>query len=153
MFYILDAYKKNLFNTDVFVWADAGVIRNDNSEKKMKWPDLKKIDALGDRVTFFCHHNFVRVGASKLERCNHALSQMRFIQGGAVFVPKEKVEEICELFKKEVLTGISDGYVGSDEKIFDFVYLTDPSKFNLIKCGWREYIDLFKLPENVLDIL
>jgi hypothetical protein len=68
---------------------------------------------------------------------------MRYIQGGAVFVPRKCVEEICELFKQTALKCISDGYVGSDEKIFDFTYLTNPENYNLIKCGWREYIDLF----------
>lgn len=142
LFYILDSHKRNLFDADMYVWADAGVIRNDKPEKNVRWPDLQKINELdNNKVTFFCHHPYVRVDSARYK--DHALSQMRYIQGGSVFVPKKCVEEICELFKITALKSISDGYVGSDEKIFDFTYLTNPENYNLIKCGWREYIDLF----------
>lgn len=148
LFYILDAHKKNLFDADLYVWADAGVIRNDNPEINLKWPDIQKINELdNNKVTFFCHHPYVRVGSDQYKF--HALSQMRYIQGGAVFVPRKCVEEICELFKKTALNCISNGYVGSDEKIFDFTYLTNPENYNLIKCGWREYIDLFTTNKNL----
>lgn len=141
LFYILDAYKKNLFDAELYVWADAGVIRNDTPVKNEVWPDLEKINSLDNsKVTFFCHHNYVSIH----DKQSHALSQMRFIQGGTMFIPKTCVDDICEVFKEEVLNCISSGYVGSDEKIFDFVYIKNKEKYNLIKCGWREYLDLFK---------
>jgi len=68
---------------------------------------------------------------------------MRFIQGGSVFIPKHRVEQICEVFERCSKESIQKGYVGSDEKIFDFVYLEDQKNYNLIKCGWREYFDIF----------
>jgi hypothetical protein len=140
LFYILDSYKKNLFDADLYVWADAGVLREDNPRKNIKWPDIDKINKLdNNKVTFFCHHDYVSI----LDYQSHSFSQMRFIQGGSVFVPKNCVENVTEVFKNVALESISKGYAGSDEKIFDFVYLTNPSSFNLIKCGWREYIDLF----------
>lgn len=148
LFYILDAAKKNLFDADLYVWADAGVIRNDNPEKNVKWPDIQKINELdNNKVTFFCHHPYVRVGADHYKQ--HALSQMRYIQGGAVFVPKKCIDDVCELFKVTALDCIEKGFVGSDEKIFDFVYLTNPDNYNLIKCGWREYIDLFTTKKDL----
>jgi GR25 family glycosyltransferase involved in LPS biosynthesis len=151
LFYIKDASEKNYFNSDLFVWADAGVIRETNPIKNIRWPDLGKINKLdNNKVTFFCHHSQVRV--DKKDYKNHALSQMRFIQGGAVFVPKTCVNEICDLFEKTALECINNGYVGSDEKIFDFVYLTNPENFNLIQCGWREYIDLYTSDEQLLKL-
>ena len=140
LFYILDSYNKNLFDADLYVWADAGLIREDNPRFNVKWPDIEKINKLdNDKVTFFCHHDYVSI----MNYEDHALSQMRFIQGGSVFVPKNCVVAISELFKNVALESISKGYTGSDEKIFDFVYLTNPQSYNLIKCGWREYIDLY----------
>jgi hypothetical protein len=68
---------------------------------------------------------------------------MRYIQGGSIFVPKKCVDEVCEIFEDVVKESVEGGYVGSDEKMFDFLYLRDPNKYNLIQCGWREYIDLF----------
>lgn len=151
LFYILDAAKKNLFDADLYAWADAGVIRNDNPEKNVKWPDIQKINELdNNKVTFFCHHPYVRVGADHYKQ--HALSQMRYIQGGAVFVPKKCIDDVCELFKVTALDCIEKGFVGSDEKIFDFLYLTNPDNYNLIKCGWREYIDLFTT-KNDLEVV
>ena len=143
LFYILDAHKRNLFNTDLFVWADAGVLRNDKPEINVSWPDTQKINELDNtKATFFCHHPYVRVNRERYQ--DHALSQMRYIQGGSIFVPKSRVEEVCKEFEEVVYESISEGYVGSDEKMFDFLYLRDPEKYNLIQCGWREYIDLFK---------
>jgi len=148
LFYILDAAKKNLFDADLYAWADAGVIRNDRPEKNIKWPDIQKINELdNNKVTFFCHHPYVRVGADRYKE--HALSQMRYIQGGAVFVPKRCIEDVCELFKETALDCVSKGFVGSDEKIFDFVYLTQKENYNLIQCGWREYIDLFTTKKDL----
>lgn len=146
LYYILDSYKKNLFDADLYVWADAGVIRETNPIKNVKWPDIQKINELdNNKVTFFCHHDYVRVGDYQ----SHAFSQSRFIQGGSVFVPKKCVEEVSNLFKEVALESISKGYVGSDEKIFDFVYLSKPEIFNIVKCGWREYIDLFTHKKNI----
>lgn len=142
LFCILDAHKRNLFNTDLFVWVDAGVLRNDKPELGVSWPDTQKINELdNNKVTFFCHHPYVRVGRDHYEQ--HALSQMRYIQGGSIFVPKKCVDEVCDIFEDVVRESIEGGYVGSDEKMFDFLYLRDPDKYNLIQCGWREYIDLF----------
>jgi hypothetical protein len=152
LFYILDSSRKNFFNSDLYVWADAGVIRNDRPKMNLKWPDIQKINELdNNKVTFFCHHPYVRIDSDFYK--DHALSQMRFIQGGAVFVPKKCVEDICELFKKTALDCISKGFVGSDEKIFDFAYLTNPNNFNLIQCGWREYIDLFMTKKDLQVIV
>ena len=151
LFYIKDASEKNYFNSDLFVWTDAGVIRETNPIKNIQWPDFEKINKLdSSKVTFFCHHSQVRIDKKKYK--SHALSQMRFIQGGSFFVPKTCVNEICELFEKTVFDCINKGYVGSDEKIFDFVYLTNPDNFNLIQCGWREYIDLYTSDEQLLKL-
>lgn len=151
LFYIKDAAKKSLFNADLYVWVDAGLIREPNPIVGIKWPDNNKINTLdNNKVTFFCHHPTVNINKEDYKK--HALSQMRFIQGGAVFVPKVCVDDICDLFEKTTFECIGSGYIGSDEKIFDFVYLTDPNKFNLIKCGWREYINLFTPPETQVEL-
>ena len=152
LYYILDAHKRNLFNTDLFVWADAGVLRNDKPQLGISWPDTQKINELdNNKVTFFCHHPYVRVDRERYH--DHALSQMRFIQGGSIFVPKKCVDDVCEVFEDVVKESIEGGYVGSDEKMFDFLYLRNPEKYNLIQCGWREYIDLFTSDKDLKVIV
>jgi len=43
----------------------------------------------------------------------------------------------------EVIDEYLDGkYIGSDEKIFDLIYIKNKKYFNLIKCGWREYFNI-----------
>lgn len=138
---ILDSYQKNYFNSDLYVWMDAGGMRNDNPVKNIKWPNLDKINKLDNtKTTFFSHHSTVRVGDHE----QHALSQMRFIQGGSFFVPKNNVGQLYNDFKNVVFDVISKGYVGSDEKIFDITYLKNPNFYTLIKAGWREYFDMFR---------
>lgn len=141
MLYILDSYKNNYFDSDFYIWMDAGGIRNDKPEKNIKWPDLKKINKLDNtKTTFFSHHNTIRFENHE----HHALSQMRFIQGTAFFVPKNNVEQLANDFKDVVFDVISKGYIGSDEKIFDIVYLKNPNLYSLIKSDWREYFDMFR---------
>lgn len=139
LFYILDAKYKNGFDTDLFVWADAGLLRVDHPVKNVKWPDYDKINNLPDKITFFSHHSYVTI-ENKEEHC---LSQSRFIQGGSIFIPVEKVEEVCQEFEETVNESIQQGYTGSDEKMLDLLYLKNPENYNLIKCGWREYFDMF----------
>ena len=140
MLYILDSYQKNYFDSDLYVWMDAGGIRNDNPKKNIKWPDLNKINNLDNtKTTFFSHHNVIRFENHE----QHALSQMRFIQGTAFFVPKNNVEQLCNDFKDVVFDVISKSYIGSDEKIFDITYLKNPNLYSLIKSDWREYFELF----------
>lgn len=143
IFYILDAHIKNLFQSDLYVWADAGLLREDYPEIKQKWPNLEKINTLdNNKVTFFCHYPYVKVDKSYYK--DHALSQMRFIQGGSIFVPPSCIEDLCNEFTNIVHTSINSGYIGSDEKIFDFIYLKNPEKYNLVQCGWREYLNIYR---------
>ena len=109
------------FDSDFLIWADAGGLRDDISNyQNVTWPNLTKVNELdNNKVTFFCHHPYVRVANDQYKF--HAFSQMRYIQGGAVFVPKKCIEDICELFKTTALDCISKGFVGSDEKIFDLI--------------------------------
>ena len=146
VFYIQDALEKNLFNSDLYVWADAGVIRNDVPIKNRLWPNLQKINLLNNnQVTFFCHHDYVSIH----DKQDHALSQMRFIQGGAIFVPRGCVNDLCNEFEKTVEECLQEKFIGSDEKIFDLLYIKNPNNYNLIKCNWREYIDLFEIQKDL----
>jgi hypothetical protein len=142
LFYILDSYKNKFFNADMYIWADAGTLRYDNPEKQVSWPNMQKINDLDNtKITFFCHHPYIRIDSTSYKE--HALSQMRYIQGTMFFVPISCIENICSELTDVVMQSIQGGYIGSDEKMFDFIYLRDPSKYNLIQCGWREYVDLF----------
>jgi len=120
-------------------WVDAGGLREDiKNYKGVVWPNEAKIDK--ERITFFSHHSDISIQVPR----DHALSQMRFIQGTAFIVPIEMIDSMVTTFNMIVEACIANGYIGSDEKILDFLYLSDPRQCKLIKCDWREYFNLLK---------
>jgi hypothetical protein len=146
MFNKLDFIKRakdvGFFNSDFIIWADAGGLREDISNYVgKKWPDLDKINGLdNNKITFFSHSQDFNIDNSEF----HAMSQIRYIQGTAFCVPSHMVDFLHEEFHKTVDECIDNGYIGSDEKIFDLTYVKDKSKYHLIKCTWREYFNILE---------
>ena len=142
MFFLLDAMKNNPFGSDMFVWADAGGLREDViNYKGVVWPNQEKIDRLDkNKIRVFCHHPQISI----LVKEDHALSQMRFVQGTAFFCPANCVEKLISLFDKKVEECVAGGYIGSDEKILDLCYLENSDLFHLEVSSWREYFDRYK---------
>jgi FkbM family methyltransferase len=140
VFFIKDA--KKFFDGDLYIWADAGGLRENLSNYQgQNWPCLSKINELDNsKVTFFSHSKNIIVKDKEY----HALSQIRYIQGTAFFVPASCVDELLEDFNKTIQESLDDNYIGSDEKIFDIMYCKDRDKYNIIKCDWRAYFDIFK---------
>ena len=141
MFWLKDTVDKKYFNGDLIIWADAGGLREPMELYEGKvWPSVDKINKIeGEKIIFFSHNEDFNVDDKEFL----SLSQIRNIQGTAFFVPTNMVNYLTEEFCKTIDESINNKYIGSDEKVLDFVYLDNPTSFNLIKCGWREYIDLF----------
>jgi FkbM family methyltransferase len=146
--FLRDANEKRYFENDLLIWADAGGLRESiENYKDTVWPCLEKINQLNNsKITFFSHSKNIHVNDEE----SHALSQVRYIQGTSFIVPSELINELAEKFETTVKECISQGYIGSDEKIFDITYCKDPDKYNLIKCTWRTYFKILK--ENSADL-
>ena len=114
-----------------YVWTDAACYREEIS----KWNKPFPTNRIGDNPLFFSHHERISIENWK----HHILSQMRFIQGGSFVIPKDKIECITEKYTNKVIDCIREGYIGSDEKIFDLIYVDGEVDWEIIKCGWREY--------------
>jgi len=146
MFNKLDFIKRakdvGFFKSDFIIWADAGGLREDISNYVgKKWPDLDKINGLdNNKITFFSHSQDFNIDNAEF----HAMSQIRYIQGTAFCVPSHMIDFLHEEFHKTVDECIDNGYIGSDEKIFDLTYVKDKSKYHLIKCTWREYFNILE---------
>jgi FkbM family methyltransferase len=140
VFFMQDA--KKFFDGDMYIWADAGGLREDVSNyKNEKWPCLEKINELDNsKVTFFSHSKTISVRDNEY----HALSQIRYIQGTAFLVPVNLIDELTNEFLTTVDECVESGFIGSDEKIFDITYCKNRDKYNLIKCDWRTYFNLLK---------
>lgn len=146
MFNKMDFMKKtkdlSFFDCDYVIWADAGGLREDISNYQgKKWPDIDKLNGLDvSKVTFFSHSADFSIDNAEF----HAMSQIRYIQGTAFGAPKDSIDNLHTEFHKTVDECISNGFIGSDEKIFDLTYVKDKSKYQLIKCTWREYFNILE---------
>lgn len=139
--WIKDAVEKKYFDNDFVIWSDAGGLREDITTYKNKiWPNIEKINNLDvNKVTFFSHNDNINISNNEY----HSLSQIRNIQGTCFFVPSKCIYFLSEKFNDTIEEAINSKFIGSDEKIFDITYVKNKDKYNLIKCSWREYFDLF----------
>ncbi len=142
-FFFLKEVKDNkYFNCDFLIWADAGGLRENVDNYKLQlWPCLQKINQLDNsKITFFSHNDNINV----VNKEYHALSQIRNIQGTCFFVPCDLIDNFVDELCFTIEESIKENYIGSDEKILDIAYTKNPNRYNLIKCGWREYFHIFQ---------
>jgi len=121
-----------LINGTHYIWTDAACYREDIQSVNKPFPTHK----IGDKPIFFSHHENISIHDIE----HHSLSQMRFIQGGSFIVPKERIQEIGIKIYNIINRSLHLKYIGSDEKIFDILYIENPNDFQIIKCNWREYL-------------
>lgn len=132
VWWMLDASKR--IDGTHYVWVDAGCFREDIINKE--WPSK---DKMRDKPLFFSHNLDFKLNDGKELHC---LSQVRNIQGTCFVIPKSYLEDIANKFYLEVEQCVKNGYIGSDEKIFDLLYLNNRNDWDLYKCGWREYYNI-----------
>lgn len=141
LYFIKSSIEENHFNSDFFIWSDAGVLRNDLPTITKGFPDLVKINnGYNDKITFFSHHLDFKTDDKNF----HLLSQFRYIHGGCFFVPNNNtINYLIEEFENEIFSSLEREYIGSEEKYLDFCYLKNKRHFNLVKSDWRQYFDIF----------
>lgn len=133
-----EAYLQKYIEGDIFIWKDIAVYREKPEDyKNVKWPDTTKISFT--KPTFFTHHDKVSIHKNE----HHILSQMRFVQGGSLACPGYLLSELERKYMYQVNKYLAKGYLGSDEKYFDFLVKEDPNGYELIKCSWRDYFRFF----------
>lgn len=115
------------------LWLDAGGIRHEIDNTN--WPDTDKLKS--NKIQKFSHN----VPFNVTDPQWHSFSQVRNIQGTAFICPTTMIDWYINEINKTIGDCISNGFIGSDEKIFDLTYLKDPNNFSLVKQGWREYYD------------
>lgn len=130
------------FDVDMLGWLDAGGLRdNINNYKGVKYPSLEKINIYEiNKPIFFSHRKEFDIEDNEF----HALSQIRYIQGTAFFIPIIKIDELFFEFNVTIEESINSGFIGSDEKIFDLTYVKNKNKYTLIESTWREYFNIMK---------
>ena len=134
MFLLNDASILDPFHSTHLIWVDAGGIRED-MDYPSTWPNPAKLSS--NKIMHFSHNIPFTVDDPEW----HTLSQVRNIQGGAFVCPSHMIDWYMNEINKTIEFCLNNKFIGSDEKIFDLTYLKDPSKFTLVKQGWREYYD------------
>lgn len=139
--FLESARDAGFFGGDIFIWADAGGLREDiKNYRGRPWPSTDKLE--DSKITFFSHND----GFTVPDREFHSLSQIRNIQGTAFVVPGGLVDGLVRDFEATVDECLEAGYIGSDEKVLDIMYCKNPEKYRLIKCTWREYFSILGKP-------
>jgi hypothetical protein len=142
LFFIRESIENKHFDSDMYIWCDAGMLRNDSDKGKTNVPNLEKVNnGYNKKITFFSHSETF----PKISEYEHLLGQYRFIHGGCFFVPNNgSLEELINDFVEMVYEFLQKGYVGSEEKYLDLCFLKKTNNFNLVKSDWRQYFEIFK---------
>ena len=141
--FIKDAKDNQYFNGDLYLWVDAGGLRDDKVTYKNKvWPNLVQVNKLVDptKVSFFSHSLDFTINNNE----EHALSQYRYIQGGSFLCPLNTIDSLHQEFNCTVDDCIRNDYIGSEEKMLDITYLKNKKLYNLLHSDWRGYYDMLK---------
>ena len=144
---VKESYEQNKFQSDYFFWVDAGGLRNVISEEDRNWPDLNNQCFNTDKITHFSHRENFSLEPNKSD---YFRSQTRNIQGTAWIVPKEKVPVFYDMIDKEVNSIIENRIVGSDEKVYDYLYTSNKELFQLKVGGWFEFYNIVNKPSESL---
>jgi hypothetical protein len=141
LYFIKKSIDDKDFNSDMFIWCDAGVLRDFDAKIKKGFPNVEKINnGFSDKITFFSHQENFTID----DKPFHLVSQFRYIHGGCILVPNnEKINKLIFVFNNFIRENLKKGYVGSEEKYLDFCYLENKDKYNIIKSDWRQYFDIF----------
>jgi hypothetical protein len=141
------SFLENKFKSDYFFWVDAGGLRHVTNENDKNWLDLDNECFNTSKITHFSHNKHFEIYPNKSD---YFRSQNRNIQGTAWVVPKDKVEIFYDMIDKEITSIIKDRIVGSDEKIYDFLYVNNKDLYQLKIGGWFEfYNQVCVFPKNI----
>lgn len=134
------AQQVNNHSSDYYYWVDAGAFRNElNQYQDITWPNSENTTYFNDRVTFFSHRGYEYTIHNQKE---YFTSQARVVHGGYFIVPKEKISFLKQKVDDVIHEILRDGYIGSDEKIFDLVCKRHPDHVSMIKADWFEFYNL-----------
>ena len=144
---IKEVKDRNPFNSSHYMWMDCGSCR-ENLEKYRgkKFPTNKNY--IHNKVIHFTHNLEFSLGDKKQD---YFLSQIRNIQGTAWLMPSIHVETYHNLISKELEETMSSGFIGSDEKTYDSIYVKNRDIIELVRCGWFQFFNVLSTEEMQPD--
>ena len=135
---IREVRDSNPFKSNHFMWMDCGSCReNLEHYKGKKFPCNQKY--LNDKVTHFTHNHNFSICEKKQD---YFLSQIRNIQGTSWIMPIQHVDRYHALISGELESTMNAGFIGSDEKTYDSIYVRNKDTVQLVKCDWFKFYDV-----------
>jgi len=134
-FFLNDATLFNNFNTNYFLWVDAGITNtvsiegyfNDTFEKRM----IKKMKKMLYIAYPYEPDNEIH-GFSKDKMYEYAGEVTNWVARGGVFGgPKHLINEVNEIYYNVLHDSLTKGYMGTEESIFTIIAHKHKEKFNV----------------------
>jgi hypothetical protein len=137
----------NIFNTNFFCWLDAGGIRH-YILPNMKWPNISD-NVNKNKFNLFSVVKDRHIISNKMHYC---LSHAAMIQAAILISSQNPINLVYDEFIKELNICLNEGYIPTEQKVFDFCSINNPELFNIIYAGninskienvWFKFFDYF----------
>lgn len=135
-FYLNDATLFNFFNTDYFLWVDAGLSNTVSLERYFDATFEKRITRHLNKMLYVCFpyddqavevHGFTKSKLNELADIN-----TQFVARGGVFGgSKFSINEINEIYYNLLDQTLNNGFMGTEESIFTIIAYKYRSKCNI----------------------
>lgn len=129
--------RENPFKSSHLMWMDVGSTR-ENSELYRNKAFPLNFDLINDKIIHFTHN--YEFGYTVKQ--DYFLSQIRNIQGTSYIIPINLVDKYHNLISAELEETMASGFIGSDEKTYDSIYLKNKEIVHLVKCGWFQFYNV-----------
>lgn len=136
-FFLNDAALYNFFNSDYFLWLDAGITNTVSIEGYMDDQFEDRIIPQLNKMLYVCYpygdehtpevHGFTK---SKLNEMSGV--ETKWVARGGIFGgPKHMIHEINDIYYNLLQDSIKNGYMGTEESIFTIITYKHSSKCNI----------------------
>ena len=135
-FWLNDATLYNPFNTEYFLWVDAGIANTIGSpDKHIHREFVKKVIPEMSKMLYICFpyggteevHGFKKYKMDELSG-----TETEYVARGGIFGgSKYHINKINHLYYRLLLTTLTDGYMGTEESIFTILSYQNPHLCNI----------------------
>lgn len=134
-FFLNDATLYNSFNTNYFLWIDAGISNTVNIEQYLNDSFEIKIKKYLNKMLYICfpYDGTVEVhGFDKQKLNEYAGEETKWVARGGIFGgSKHSINHINDIYYSILHDSIKNGYMGTEESIFTIITYKHKNKCNI----------------------
>jgi len=137
VFFMEKALRLNLYNSEFFMWVDAGICTYRNIDPPTRqFPDLNKLDLLPKDKFIFTSTESSIYESSRLNTYYH------HVAGTSYIMNKSIIEKVCELYDIYLEKLIQRGTIFIDQVVLTHIFNDYPELFKCIGHGYGEIVQL-----------